>query len=338
MRVAVIGGGPAGLSLAYFLKGYRKFETVIYEGLNSLGEKPCAWGLLRGIENLVPLSKDVIISKIKKFKIYLDNKLITEYSSSHELGYIIDKPLFLSKLAEGLDIKYNSRVICKNNTCFSNNKKIDFDKIIFANGHYSLSSSDTIPAIQYISDFNQDPEVVEFYFFSNLLGYGWIFPDREGSKIGIGGWASIEYLKALLNSFVKGRISKFHGAKVADTGIIETRFNSEKYIGEALGTVYAITGEGIRPSIISAKIMADSLIYNKSFSSEFKKSKLFWALKIHANIIKTAKSVKDGPRKLSEILLRADPELVLKLAMGDFDISDLIKLFGKVFVNAILLR
>jgi len=338
VRIAIVGGGPAGVSLAYFLKGHKKFEVTVYESLGKLGVKPCAWGLLRGLEDLIVIPKESIITEIKRFRVFLDGNLVHDISYNEKLGYIIDKPLFLEKISEEIYVKYNSKVTIKGNEFIINGEKIEADKVIIANGHYSLDSRYTIPAIQYITTYNQDPETVDFFFFSNLLGYGWIFPDKEGSKIGVGGWAEVDFLKNLLNKIVKGKILSFHGARVSDTGVIEERVNSGIYVGEALGTVYAITGEGIRPSILSSKIMAEALISQKPFPELFRKSKLYWTLQVHAKVIQIAKRSPNGIKRLSEILLKTDPKLILKLAMGEFDISDLINIFGRVIIGSLLSR
>ncbi|ACP54175.1 NAD(P)/FAD-dependent oxidoreductase [Saccharolobus islandicus] len=330
-RIAIVGAGPAGLSLAYFLKGNRKVDATIYESMEEPGLKPCAWGLITGIENIIPIPTETIISEIRGFRIYLDNKLVFDIRTDNKLGYIIDKPLFLKRLSEEVNVEFNSKVIQKDDKYYVNNKPIDHDKVIFATGHYSVSKSMSIPAIQYITDYEIDKEIVEFYFYSGFLGYAWVFPDREGSKIGIGGYAEVPELKERLKQILKGRIKMFHGARVTDYGVIEDRLDGN-YTGEALGTVYAITGEGIRPSIISSKILADSILTGKDFKKEFKKSKLYWSLKWHAKIIKMTKERDPTTVRLSKALLNNDPQLILKFAIGDFNRVDLIKIFGRSLI------
>jgi len=244
------------------------------------------------------------------------------------LGYIINKPLFLKILSENVDVRLNSKVISKEGKILVNGKEAEADKVIFANGHYSLPSETTIPAIQYITDYSIDPEIVEMYFYSDLLGYGWVFPEEGGSKIGIGGYATVDFLKEKLKPLVRGKIKGFQGARVNDYGVLEERLNGE-YVGEALGTVYAVTGEGIRPSIISSKILAESLLENKDFKEEFKKSRLYSSLKTHSNVIRSAKK-SNSVKGLERVLLKADPDLVIKFAIGDFTKIDLLKLFGRM--------
>ncbi|WP_338603659.1 NAD(P)/FAD-dependent oxidoreductase [Sulfolobus tengchongensis] len=330
-RMAIIGAGPAGLSLAYFLKGHRNYETTVFESMPEPGIKPCAWGLITGIEELIPIPKETIISEIKGFRIYLDNKLVFDIRTKNRLGYIIDKPLFLKRLADEVNVEFNSKVIQKGNKFYTNNEILDFDKVIMATGHYSVDKSMSIPAIQYITDYEIDREVVEFYFYSGFLGYAWIFPDREGSKIGIGGYGEVPELKERLKQILKGRVKIFHGARVTDYGIIDDRLDGN-YVGEALGAVYAITGEGIRPSIISSKILADSILNGKDFRKEFKKSKLYWTLNWHAKIIKMTREKDPGTVRLSKALLNNDPQLILKFAIGDFNRVDLIKIFGRSLI------
>lgn len=327
MDIAVIGGGPAGLSFSWMMRGRRNYEVSVYEGLDNVGYKPCAWGLMNGVEELVPLSKEHVVSEIKGFRIFLDGKIVHDIRGEEKLGYIVDKPMLLRDMASKLDVRYKSNVSIRDGKPFVGSQELKADKVIFANGHYSLPKDRTVPAIQYGTDFQQDPEVVDFYFYSDLLGYAWVFPDREGAKIGIGGYADVNFLKERLKPLVKGKTLFFHGARVSDTGVVEERINGE-YIGEALGTVYALTGEGIRPSIISAKIMADSIINGKSFAKEFKKSKLYNTLKVHAKVVSDSKG-KEKLEGLTKILVKSDPKLVLKVALGDFNNLDLLKLLGR---------
>ncbi|AHC51324.1 FAD-dependent oxidoreductase [Sulfolobus acidocaldarius SUSAZ] len=328
MNVSIIGGGPAGLSLAWFLRG-TKYNATVYEGLDNVGYKPCAWGLITGVEELVPISKEAIIGEIKRFRIYLNGKIVHDIESKKRLGYIIDKPLFLRDIAEKVNVQYNSKVTERKGEYLVNgNQKLESDMVINSTGHYSLSFDQTIPAIQYITDYKIDSDIVEFYFYSDLLGYAWVFPDRYGSKIGIGGWASVDFLRQRLSSVIKGKTLFFHGARVADIGILDDRLNG-KYVGEAIGAVYPLTGEGIRPSILSSKMLADSLLKGKEFKAEFKSSKLYFTIQSQAKIIEGVKKKVIGTDVLSKMLTKTDPDLVLKIAIGDFGKLDLIKIFGR---------
>ncbi|BCU68985.1 NAD(P)/FAD-dependent oxidoreductase [Stygiolobus caldivivus] len=333
MEVAIVGAGPAGLSLAWFLKG-TKYNATVYEALDDVGKKPCAWGLMSGVESLLPISKESIISEIKGFKIYLNDKLIHDIRERKTLGYIINKPLFLRNIAEKVDVKFNSKVVRKRENgreefYLSSGEKVNADKVVISNGHYELPREHTVPAIQYLTDYKIDPEVVEFYFYSDLLGYAWVFPDDKGAKIGIGGYADVNFLKEKLAKMVKGKVFMFHGARVSDNGVEEPRLYDRMYVGEALGTVYPLTGEGIRPSILSSKIYADSLLEGKDFVKEFKSSRLYFSIQAQAKIIDGVKKNVISIGLLSKLITKSDPDLVYRIAIGDFTMTDLIKLFGR---------
>ncbi|MDT7905378.1 MAG: NAD(P)/FAD-dependent oxidoreductase [Sulfolobales archaeon] len=336
MRVAIIGAGPAGLSLAYFLKR-GGIEAEVFESLNRPGLKPCAWGLITGIEDLVPLRKESIISEIKGFRIYLNGKLVFDVRGDRKLGYIIDKPRFLEDIASEVEVRYNSHVIKRGGEyrLQDGSPLKGYDRVIEATGHYSLGKEHAIPAIQYITDYQQDPEIVEFYFYSGLLGYAWVFPDRNGAKIGIGGWTTVDTLKELVKGVLKGRVLSFHGARVADVGIIEERLKQGNYIGEALGTVLPLTGEGIRPSILSAWAMAEAIKEGKTFEKVFKSMKIYSAIQYQAKIIKGVKEGKISTGGLSRVLTSSDPDLVFKIAIGEFGKLDMLKLVGRALYDVL---
>lgn len=331
MDIGIVGAGPAGLSLAYFLKGSKNTVTV-YETLSAPGKKPCAWGLLSGFEEYIPFFKDDVFSKIKGFRIFMDNKLVHDIRDSKTLGYLIDKPSFLQHIAEKVDVKFNTQIVRKGNEFFNKGEKIQHDRFIVASGHYVLPKENTIPAIQYVTDLKVDPEVVDFYFYSDMLGYAWVFPDPKGAKIGIGGDKSVDELRERLKPLVSGQILDFHGARVSDAGIDQGRMESGNYVGEAMGVVYPLTGEGIRPSILSAKVMADTIIAGQNYGEVFKKSRLYWTIQMQARIIRSVKGSVLPLKGLVKILMNSEPNLVMRVAMGDFTLTDLIKMFGRSFI------
>ncbi|BBD72408.1 FAD-dependent oxidoreductase [Sulfodiicoccus acidiphilus] len=329
-RVAIVGAGPAGLALAWFLKG-TKYDATVYEALDQVGKKPCAWGVMEGVEKMLPVSRASLISEIRGFRIFLDNKLVHDIRTNRTLGYIVDKPAMLYDVAQRVDVKFSSKVVRKESKYLVDEKPLEADEVVIASGHYSLSKDDTIPAIQYLTDAKADQETVDFYFYSGLLGYAWVFPDREGAKIGIGGYDSVDSLKKRLSPLVEGKKPRLlQGARVSDSGVITEKLATS--IGEAAGFVYAMTGEGIRPSILSAKIKADSILSGKDFTTEVKKSKLYWTLQVHAEIVKRVKSGDAKLSGLSKALTRSDPELVLRVALGDFGKIDLLRLFGRMIL------
>jgi len=333
MDIGVIGAGPAGLSLALFLKG-TKHTVTVYESMKDVGLKPCAWGLINELEGIVHIPKEAVISEIKGFRIFLDNRLVHDIRVKKGLGLIVDKPLFLRIMAQQVDVIYDSPVSKRSGTYLNakSSKILTHDLFIDARGHYSLSKESTIPALQYLVQRKVDMEVVDFYFYSDMLGYAWSFPDRIGCKVGIGGDKDPQFLRERLKSLIDGRTLMLQGAKVSDYGILEDRLREGKYIGESLGAVFPMTGEGIRPSILSSRIMADSILNGRDFAKEFKKTKLHWAIQAQAKIVKRVKRNPGSLKGLARILTKSDPDLVLRVAIGDFTRADTLRLFGRALI------
>jgi Dehydrogenases (flavoproteins) len=325
LRVVIYGAGPAGASLAYFLRG-TKYQTTIIERAE-VGAKPCAWGLIeKGLPLAIP--KEVILTEINRFRIFLDWKMIFDEKWGR-LGYIINKKLFLKRLIE----ESGSEVMR------SDEKDGESIKVI-STGHYS-NINNSIPAIQYIIKNSkvQSEDFVDFYFFSDLIGYAWVFPAYDHVRVGIGGYKDINELKMMLDILLKrrddlrGKIEVFHGARICDSGPLEDKVKDGEniyYLGEALCTVFSLTGEGIRPSIISSKLLYDSLINGKQFKNTFKNSDIYFPLKLQAKLISLSKSGIITMSNLINFLTKTDPREVFKLAIGDFRRRDLIRMGGEI--------
>ncbi len=113
--IGIIGAGPAGLTLANQLKE----DVVVYEREKDLAVKPCSWVVLY---NGIKFRKNEILFKIRKYRIYLDNKLIHEVQSDAPFAYIIDKKRFLERLSDGINIIFNSYAVIHKNKVISNGK------------------------------------------------------------------------------------------------------------------------------------------------------------------------------------------------------------------------
>ncbi len=261
-RIHIIGGGVAGCSLAYYLKD--EFDVRVYE-MKEIGEKPCAWGVPKDIEKFVKIPDDYILNDIYGVNIYLDG----EYFSRNRIrSYIIDKPGFLRYLVKDVDVR-------KELIRFRNKKPVlKEENVVIATGNY-FHRSNKMLTVQYVVD-GIEVEDMEVWFFSDLVGYIWVFPCGRLAKVGIGGLMNRWELESRLRSFLSSYrcdVKRVETAHIYMGGIDESLYEFEfPVIGEALGTVYPITGEGIRPSIVSAYSLAKSIKSGRSFKEEFEKT------------------------------------------------------------------
>lgn len=311
--IHVIGAGSAGASLAYFLKD--EFNVKIYEMKSDLGLKPCAWGVPKEIEEYIKIPKRVILNNIYKYKIYLDGELLVERSSKSPLGYIIDKREFLKWLLEGVDVEFSKYIRFRNRKPILNVRSDDI--VVIATGYlFHRDRTWRMLTVQYtLSDINIDSTVMEMWFSSDIVGYLWIFPKgKKEAKVGICGFLTYFELISRLNEFIKdhpqlktGVIKKRETSYIYVGGINEELYNLDYYvIGEALGTVFPITGEGIRPSVISAYALARALKHATSFREEFEKTQIPQQISLQKQAV--------------EILLKSDPNRrrsLLKILFSD---------------------
>jgi len=283
MKIGIVGAGPAGLTLAKYL------DADVYEREKELAVKPCSWVVLSTDE--IKLRRDEILFKIRKYRIYLDYKLIHEVNSNEPFAYIIDKKKFLERLSDGVNVMFNSYAIIHKNKIIVNGKEITYDKIIDARGYQALPPSFTVPAIQYDTDFKTEEDTLNSYFFSDFVGYGWIFPGKYGAKIGIGGDTSFNVLLDRLNYLLKGKKLNYGVARISISGLKPYT----RRVGESAGAVFPITGEGIRASIIHARLIGK----HRKITS----SRLYKIISIQTNIINNAKRSKKPGEEISRIFL-----------------------------------
>ena len=97
---AVIGAGPAGAAYAYFAAN-NSYKIIVYD-YTTPGKKPCGWAVPIQVEKYLKIPHSTILTKIKSFSVYIDGELAHRYEHG-TWGYIIDKPLFLIELLEGIE-------------------------------------------------------------------------------------------------------------------------------------------------------------------------------------------------------------------------------------------
>jgi len=353
LRIGIIGAGPSGLALARLLsdKGY---DVHVYEAHKRFATKPCGWGfpILDGEETGYSVFSEAIKSSIWRYEgynVYLDDEMLF-HSRNRLLGYIIDKEEFLDRLAQGISIymdspaKYNGRGVIR-----SRGGERRYDAVIIAGGFSSQPKSlEKILAIQVIVRVPsiEEPEIPELRFYSDLVGYAWIFPEGEKSaRIGVGGFASRENLEKILEHILKkradihgGEVVKKEGAQVTVSGIDWEAIKSRDpyYVGEAAGFILPATGEGIRPSMWSSIALFKSIEKGTPYVDELRELRITRVIRIQRRILDLM--LRMSPRDRSEFLREIPEELMLKIALGRLQTRDLLSLAKVSRVINILAR
>ncbi len=263
----VIGAGPAGASFAYLAS--RKFNThvIVYEALSKPGLKACGWGLLRDVEDYIGvIPRRYILNKIRGFKIYYDGVELVDYNSRRTIAYMINRLEFLEYMLGHSNI-----------TVYSG-RRVSIAEVLGVHGNYlpvvasgfmwRTGFRDLMLGVEFlVQNIRLEAhDYFELYTWRGFVGYLWVFPFSEDTAyIGIGGYADYNELLDRLNLFIKSRFNDYKITKrlagyVSVNGL-RKEFLSPKYpvIGEAMGMVLPLTGEGMRPSIASAWSLVKAL-------------------------------------------------------------------------------
>jgi flavin-dependent dehydrogenase len=299
MKIAVVGMGVAGSYLASRLNSENQvfgFERLKEDNFDAV----CGWGT-----TIVGISKyakdcglnfeDYITHTGKSMRVDVNGEII-----NIDLKGLccFDKIRFIRDMSKDIDIKFG-RFISKET--FSD----EYDLIIDSTGLIrpllpKIENDLLIPCVQYKVRF-KEPPYDDFFVktFPNLTGYFWYFPLGDGIyHVGAGDYYK-KHNEELSTFFKKfpAEILKKNGRPVRITppSLCEPFYDGNVVgVGESIGTVYPMLGEGIIPSLQNAEILMDNLQDMASY-----REKVLEEFKIYSSVYRFIKSKIDGTFHLS---------------------------------------
>ncbi|AKG38698.1 hypothetical protein MA03_04580 [Infirmifilum uzonense] len=316
-RVAIVGAGPAGAYLARLLVD-DGFEVKVFEGAPRLASKPCGGGLPFSVERVLRVPEESVLVKVKGYKVYVGAKVSKE-SHGKFYGYIVDKESLLKYLLEGVEVvrKWTSP-----------EKLQDFDLIVDARGHPVYSGKKALALqVEGMSEEIVEDEI-QIYFFPEIVGYAWVFPTGDKRvKAGFGGLAEHDVLQRLLNDLIRRirlrEITGVKGSPIASGGLLGHYSDGVYRIGEALGAVMPLSGEGIRPSMITAVALHRDLTGQASFNRTISSFGLDLNLKVQLGILRFLEE--SPPSERAALLERAPQEILERVTAGTVTLSFLVE-------------
>jgi flavin-dependent dehydrogenase len=263
LNIAIVGMGVAGSYLINQLtkKGH---EVIGYERYTEQNfECVCAWGTSKyGINHFTQNCdldfEDYIIHEGYKFRIdYGGNQFVSDVT-----GLVtFDKHQMVLDMQKGHRIVHNSWIRSLTD---------EYDIIIDATGGIravlpKVQHDLQIPVVQYRVKFDKPP-IKDFYLkmFETNSGYFWYFPLGNGeAHIGAGDYyrKHIQYIEEFVTNHPCKR-TKIVGRpiRLAPPSKCEPFYHNKIVgVGESIGTVFPLAGEGIIPSLQCADLFLENM-------------------------------------------------------------------------------
>jgi flavin-dependent dehydrogenase len=283
-NVAIVGGGPSGSYLATLL-AKRGAEVDLYEAKSKYdipcgeavpGPKVAYWGKKQQVwKDIEKHINNTTLNEVYGFRVTIidvDKKIkIVESVRNNVLGYIIDKPLFVMRLRFEAE-KYGTNILYKHADPVELARSGEYDIVVDARGPLTDTTVKRLAVVRsYALPRDElDTRILHFWFVWHILGYGWAFPHDNRFNIGAGclGCGHND-LMGLLNLVIdKADVIEIRNtrrgwsiiaeppnrplAEVVDNAVLVR-------VGEAAGHVMYHSGEGIRPALLSAFVVANSI-------------------------------------------------------------------------------
>jgi len=304
----IVGGGPAGSTLAYSLRN-TELKIGLLDKQSFPRKKVCAGWVTPEVMRVLNIdledyAQGRVLQKINGFKIsQLGQKQVESSYPGDPVSYGIRRIEFdyylLQRCGAELLLQEAFKSMDKNKAGWLVNGKYQAKLVIGAGGHYcpvarAIDSKGVseLAVVAQEAEFEMSAqqkqhctikeEIPELFFTPDLMGYGWVFRKGDYLNIGLG-----REDKSKLSSHVKDFCDYLTAqGKIPDD--ITAKYNGHAYllynhaeremvadnvllIGDSAGLAYPQSGEGIRPAVESAMLAADVI---RACENDFSKTKL----------------------------------------------------------------
>jgi len=274
LKIAVVGIGVAGVYLLARLKNEHEvtgFERSTQENHDSI----CAWGTTKGPMHEFTKKcglnfNDHVIHEGKTMYIDMNSQRFTiklmGLCTYNKIGLIKD-------MVKSCKVHYGTVPKIED-------LESEFDIIIDSTGFHRsylprLVRDFHVPTFQYKVEYENGVPFDDFYLkpFVSMSGYFWYFPlGKNLAHIGAGDKNRTHITET--NAFLKkygGKVIKTVGRpiRLATPDMCEPFYHRKVVgVGESIGTVYPLLGEGIIPSLTCADIFIENLGNNERYRLE----------------------------------------------------------------------
>ncbi|MFB6490152.1 MAG: NAD(P)/FAD-dependent oxidoreductase [Thermoproteus sp. AZ2] len=233
----VLGLGPSGSA---FVATYRNAI-----GVDSSRRYFKACGEAVPVETPL-VDRRYIVDTVRRYKFYSWRREVGEVAYSRARWHIVEKAQWIESMRRG-----------------GASGEGGWDILVKAGGPYQSVGEKIIVARAYVEGRRLEDETAYFVFPEAGVGFYWVFPHGGVLNVG-GGFLGVSNPVPYVLKFVEewlggGRVVDVRGAPLTVRPTILLHDGEGFRIGEAAGLVYPLTGEGIRPGILSALALASAL-------------------------------------------------------------------------------
>lgn len=275
LKIAVVGIGVAG---GYLLSRLKKdHEVVGYERMSEENhDSICAWGTSR--KEMKELCAKSGIN-FDDFVIHDGKNMHIDMNDGQRFGIKLkglvtfDKIGLIKEMARGVKVHYGAAPKLED-------LERDYDLILDCTGFYrsylpKIENDFYLPTYQYKIQYEGKIPIDDFYVkpFPGMTGYFWYFPLNDNTAhIGAGDYKK-NHVAETDKFFEKygGKVTKTVGRpiRLATPDMCEPFYHGKVIgVGESIGTVYPLLGEGIIPSMVCADILVRNLNNPERYRAE----------------------------------------------------------------------
>ncbi len=275
MKIAVCGMGVAGSYLMARLKN--DHEVIGYERMSEQKhDSICAWGTIK--QTMTELCDKVGVD-FEKYVIHDGKKMNMEMNNQKPFQIGLHGLCTYNKLGLIKDLIMGCTVHFGTAPKLEELEK-EFDIIVDCTGFYrmylpKLERDFFVQTYEYKIEYEDKVPFDDFYIkpFPGMSGYFWYFPlGEKTAHIGAGDYNK-QHVEETDKFFKKygGKITKTVGRplRLATPDLCKPFYKDKVVgVGESIGTVYPLLGEGIIPSMICVDIFVKNLGNNKQYENE----------------------------------------------------------------------
>ncbi|KAG2479116.1 MAG: hypothetical protein NPMRd3_740003 [Nitrosopumilales archaeon] len=275
MKIAVCGMGVAGSYLMARLKN--DHEVIGYERMSEQKhDSICAWGTIK--QTMTELCDKVGVD-FEKYVIHDGKKMNMEMNNQKPFQIGLHGLCTYNKLGLIKDLIMGCTVHFGTAPKLEELEK-EFDIIVDCTGFYrmylpKLERDFFVQTYEYKIEYEDKVPFDDFYIkpFPGMSGYFWYFPlGKKTAHIGAGDYNK-QHVEETDKFFKKygGKITKTVGRplRLATPDLCKPFYKGKVVgVGESIGTVYPLLGEGIIPSMICVDIFVKNLGNNKQYENE----------------------------------------------------------------------